>query len=184
MTRKIALQEAIKIIESSRIGKQRKEDIIKGLQLCMEELPFARWSEAAIYDACDQFVAEHGHLRLCDFNRTGLPSHPTIKNRFGITAKEFRDQYYPLPDTPEFKPKYSPENLDEWNSLFIEEFHRIKCTSEAHYNMCRKKDAPVWQTLCSLNEVDTWRQLLQKLKLDTYSSERPSLSATIKPPES
>lgn len=184
MTRKIALQEAIKIIESSRIGKQRKEDIITGLRLCLEELPFARWSKAAIFDACDQFLTEHGHLRLRDFDCAGLPTHPTIKNRFGMTAKEFRDQYYPLPDAAECKPKYSPEDRDQWNAQFIEEFRRIRCTGEAHYNMCRKKDAPVWQTLCSLNEVDTWRQLLQKLKLDTYSSERPSLSATIKPPES
>ncbi len=183
MTRKIALQEAIKIIESSRIGKQRKEDIIAGLQLCLNELPFATWSEAAIFDVCDQFVAEHGHLRLCDFNRAGLPSHPTIKNRFDMTAKEFRDQYYPLPDTPEFKPKYSLEDRDKWNAQFIEEFRRIKCTSEGHYNMCRKKDVPVWQTICRLNEVVTWRQLLAKLGLDTYKPERPILSATIKPPE-
>ena len=184
MTRKLALQEAIKIIETSRIGKQRKKDIIRGLQLCVDELPFAKWSETAIFDACDQFVADHGHIRLCDFSRSGLPSHPTIKNRFKMTAKEFRDTYYPLPDTPEFKPKYDPRDCDEWNAQFIEEFHRIRCISEQHYNIRRSAGMPVWQTLCKLNGVDTWRQLLYKLGLDTYGKERPKLDVRILPFES
>lgn len=183
MTRKIALQEAIKIIEASRIGKQRKADIIAGLQLCMDELPFAKWSEAAVFDACDQFVQEHGAIRLVDFDHAGLPSHPTIKNRFKMTAKEFRDKYYPLPDTPEYKPRYTPEEREKWNTQFIEEFHRIRCTSEQHYNKTRRKDAPVFQTLCRMNDVKTWRQLLELLGLDTYRRARPVLTATILPPE-
>ena len=182
MTRKIALQEAIKIIEASRIGKQRKADIIAGLQLCLDELPFAKWSEAAVFDACDQFVADHGAIRLVDFEHAGLPSHPTIKNRFKMTAKEFRDKYYPLPDTPEYKPKYMPEDRAEWNAQFVSEFHRIRCTSEQQYNRDRDKAAPVWQTVCRLNGVNTWTQLLELLGIDTYKPERPRLSVTILPP--
>ena len=183
MTRKLALQEAIKIIEKSPIGKQRKEDIIQGLKLCIDELPFASWSENAIFDACKQYVTEHGRIRLRDFDCSGLPSHPTIKNRFGMTAKEFRDTYFPLPDTPEYKPKYRLEDKDQWNDLFISEFHRIQCTSEQHYNNSRTKETPVWQTVAQLNGVKTWRQLLEVLRLCTYKSTHQTLSVSILPPD-
>ena len=183
MTRKLALQEAIRIIEKSPIGKQRKEDIIKGLQLCVDELPFAKWSEAAILDACEQHIAEHGYIRLRDFDCSGLPSHPTIKNRFGITAKEFRDAYFPLPDTPGFQSKYRTEDRDQWNKIFIKEFHRIQCTSEQHYNNSRSNGAPVWQTMAQLNGVQTWRQLLSALSLCTYKPARQKLSVSIQPPD-
>ena len=182
MTRKLALQEAIKIIEKSPIGKQRKEDIIKGLQLCVNELPFAKWSEAAIFDACEQHIEEHGYIRLRDFDCAGLPSHPTIKNRFGITAKEFRDQYFPLPDTPALQPKYRVEDKDQWNAMFVREFHRIQCTSEQHYNKSRTREAPVWQTMAQLNGVRTWHQLLKVLKLCTYKPSHLTLSVSILPP--
>lgn len=183
MTRKLALQEAIKIIEKSPIGKQRKEDIIQGLKLCIDELPFASWSENAIFDACKQHVTEHGRIRLRDFDCSGLPSHPTIKNRFGMTAKEFRDTYFPLPDTPKFQSKYRFEDKDKWNNQFISEFHRIRCTSEQHYNDNRIKETPVWQTVARLNSVKTWYELLHKLKLHTYQPHRPILDVTIKSPE-
>jgi len=180
MTRKTALQEAIAIIENARIGKGRKEEIIAGLRLCVEELPFAKWSEAAVFDACDQFVLERGAIRLRDFDHAGLPSHPTIKNRFGMTAKGFRDRYYPLPDTAEFQPKFSLAEREAWNARFVVEFHRIRCTSGQHYNRERGKDQPVWQTICRLNGVSTWRQLLEQLDLDTYRPERPALTVSIK----
>lgn len=183
MTRKLALQEAIKIIEKSPIGKQRKEDIIKGLQLCVDELPFAKWSEAAIFDACEQHRTEHGSIRLRDFDCSGLPSHPTIRNRFGMTAKEFRDTYFPLPDGPAFQPRYRTADKDQWNTMFINEFHRIQCTGEQHYNKDRNKEAPVWQTMAQLNGVKTWRQLLKALKLCTYTSAHQTLSVSILPPD-
>jgi len=183
MTRKLALQEAIKIIENTAIEDHRKEEIIRGLQLCVEELPFAVWSENAIFDACEQHIAEHGHIRLRDFDCAGLPSHPTIKNRFGMTAKEFRDKYFPLPDTPQFQPKYRTEDKDQWNDVFVSEFHRIRCTSEEQYNDKRSKDAPVWQTVVRLNGLKTWRELLSLLELDTYKPERPVLTVTIQTPE-
>ena len=100
-----------------------------------------------------------------------------------MTAKAFRDQYYPLPDTPAFKPKYSSADLEKWNRQFIGEFHRIRCTGEQHYNENRNREQPVWQTVCRMNGVGTWRQLLERLGLDTYKPERPALRVTIKPPE-
>jgi hypothetical protein len=72
-----------------------------------------------------------------------------------MTAKEFRDKYFPLPDTPEYKPKYRLEDKDQWNDLFISEFHRIQCTSEQHYNNNRTKETPVWQTIAQLNAGET-----------------------------
>ena len=97
MTRKTALKEAINIVKSSEVDTKMKENVIEKLELCISELPFAQWSEAAIFDACDQFIEDHGRpLILNDFQSKELPSHPTVKNRFKMTLKEFRDTYYPL----------------------------------------------------------------------------------------
>ena len=97
MTRKTALKEAINIVKSSEVDTKMKENVIEKLELCISELPFAQWSEAAVFDACDQFIEDHGRpLILNDFQSKELPSHPTVKNRFEMTLKEFRDTYYPL----------------------------------------------------------------------------------------
>ena len=66
------------------------------LTLCVEELPFAKWSEAAIYDACDQFFADRGRVpSIKDFDRAGLPSHTVVKQRLGITVRELREKHFP-----------------------------------------------------------------------------------------
>lgn len=178
MTRKEALQDAINLIQKASIGKKRKAQIIAGLTLCQEELPFAKWSKEAVFDACDQFVKDHGHIRLGDFNCAGLPSHPTIQNRFGMTAKTFRDTYYPL---PEDLSRYNYDNRDKWNKKFEVEFHRIRCTSGQHYNRARDKGLPTFQTMVRINQVGCWTSLLESLDLSTYHPEHPKVSAHIMP---
>ncbi len=60
MTRKEALNEAIKIIRTTKIDSEKRGLIIKKLELCVSELPFASWSEEAIFDACEEFIRENG----------------------------------------------------------------------------------------------------------------------------
>lgn len=182
MTRKDALREAINIVSNARIGKQRKADIIKGLEFCQQELPFSHWSKEAIFDACDTWVQEHGELHMRDFVSPKLPSHTAIKNRFGITAKEFRDKYYPITDVSTRSPYYK-HSVSEWNQQFQTEFCRICCTGQDDYNRRRKKELPTWNTMAAMNGCKTWKQLLEKLSLETHIKPRPKVNVRILPPD-
>lgn len=176
MTRKEALREAIHIVSNARIGKQRKADIIAGLTLCQQELPFNRWSEAAVFDACDTWVQEHGELCMQAFTSPRMPSRAVVRDRFGMTAREFRDRYYPMEARPGCCRKHS---VSEWNERFAEEFLRIRCTSQADYNRRRSRELPVWRTVASMNGVKTWNELLKKLELKTFGKPRPEVKVRI-----
>ncbi|WP_369282235.1 hypothetical protein [Oscillibacter sp. GMB15532] len=178
MTRKEALKEAVEIISKARIGQQRKDDIIKGLELCVSELPFAKWTEAAIFDACEEFLKTHDMIQLKDFDRAGLPSHPTIRNRFGMTAKEFRDHYYPISDVTT-RSRYFRRNRSEWDALFIQEFHRLKVTGQDDYNRRRDKSKPTWNSLATMHGVHTWKALLEDLGLKTHTKPRPEIKVRV-----
>lgn len=182
MTRKDALREAIHIVSNARIGKQRKADIIAGLELCQQELPFSHWSKEAIFDACDTWVKEHGELHMQAFVSPQMPSHPAIKNRFGMTAREFRDKYYPMKDVST-RSRYYKCSISEWNDLFVEEFNRIKCTGQDDYNRRRNHDLPTWNTMAAMNGCKTWNQFLTKLALKTYGKAHPKVEVRILPPD-
>ena len=181
MTRKDALREAIHIVSNARIGKQRKADIIAGLELCQRELPFSHWSKEAIFDACDTWVAEHGELHMRAFASPQMPSHPAIKNRFGMTAREFRDKYYPMKDVST-RSRYYKRSVDEWNALFVDEFHRIRCTGQDDYNRRRNRELPTWNTMAEMNACKTWNKILALLSLETYGKERPKVEVRILSP--
>lgn len=182
MTRKDALREAIHIVSNARIGKQRKADIIAALALCREELPFSHWSEAAIFDACDTWVQEHGELTMRAFASPQMPSHPAIKNRFGMTAREFRDKYYPMKGVSARSP-YRKRTVQEWNGLFTAEFTRLRCTGQDDYNRRRDRALPTWNTMAAMNRCKTWRQLLAGLSLTTYPRPRPEVKVRISFPD-
>jgi len=98
MTGKRDLNKSTPNIKIVKINKQMNEQMIRNPNLCKSEPPHSRWSKETIFDACDRYIAEHdGVLRPTDFHSKRLPSRSAVKNRFGITLKEFRDTYYPLP---------------------------------------------------------------------------------------
>lgn len=182
MTRRDALREAIYIVSNARIGKQRKAEIIAGLELCQQELPFSHWSKEAIFDACNTWIADHGELHMRAFASPQMPSHPTIKNRFGMTAREFRDKYYPMKDVSTRSPYYQ-HSINEWNEMFVDEFNLIECTGQDDYNQRRNHKLPTWNTMAAMNNCKTWNQLLALLSLKTYQKSRPKVEVRILPPD-
>jgi len=178
MTRKDALREAIHIVSNAHIGKQRKADIIAGLTLCQQELPFSHWSEAAIFDACDTWVQEHGELHMQAFISPQMPSHTAIKNRFGITARDFRDKYYPMNDVST-RSRYYKRSVSDWNELFIKDFLRIRCTGQDDYNKRRNRELPTWNTMAAMNALKNWKELLGKLELKTFRKPHPDIKVRI-----
>lgn len=177
MTRKQALREAIQIVSNARIGKGRKAEILAGLDLCQRELPFAHWTQEAIFDACDTWVEERGTLTLRAFASPDMPSHTTVKNRFGMTAREFRDRYYPLPGLTAGS-SCCGRGVEEWNRLFTADFHAMACTGQADYNRRRNRDLPTWNTVAAMNGIGTWKRLLTKLGLSAY--EKPGSRRPVK----
>lgn len=168
MTRKQALREAIEIVQKTRMNAAKKDEIIESLELCEAELPFAKWSEEAIFDACDQYCIDHNrdYLKLDDFKRGGLPSHPTIKNRFGLTAKEFRDKYYPLKNPNKKHPVYSHKSCEEYTNDFVAQYRSVNPKSAVEYNKLRPKGYPTWSVVAAMNGVTTWCALLKLFNLD------------------
>ncbi|MBS4880882.1 MAG: hypothetical protein KH138_11400 [Firmicutes bacterium] len=181
MTRKQAIEEAIFIISLQKIEGIKKQEIITQLESCKEDLPFTHWTRASILDACDQHILDTGKpLTVSDFtNDRKLPSHPVIQLHFNMTAREFRDAYYPLGPSvkslPKFKidytkrkSKYMKMPLEEVNDTFIAEFNEKKIVGMRHYNRVRAEGHPSYQTLMRLNSAKTWNELLNKLGLSTY----------------
>ena len=160
MTRKQALKEAIEIVKNADINEEIAKNIIEKLNLCIDELPFAKWTETAIFDACDQFIADHGHpLRLKDFVSSELPSHPTVKNRFGITLKEFRDTYYPLPPN---HPDVVKPDPDKVVADFREEMLRSGARTMEEYSRMKSPNAPCVTTVIKNSGTGTWLKLLER----------------------
>lgn len=160
MTRKNAMKNAILVVEKAKMKRKEKEKLISVLSEIADELPRVHWTENAIFDACEEFLLTHPYITLKDFERADMPSHPTIKNRFGMTAKEFRDKYYPIGDVTTRSP-YFGRTVEEWNELFSIEFNRLHCTGQDDYNRRRYKSLPTWNTLAKMNGLKRWNELLE-----------------------
>lgn len=170
MTRKKALQDTIEIIKNLDMDEERREELITALQLCLSELPFSKWSKEAIFDACDQFVEEHGSLIINDLYKGQLPSHSVIKLKFGMTAKEFRDKYYPLT---------KPSLEDETKKIFLAEYERIHPISSDDYDSKRTPGTPCVTTIVKRLGVSSWSGLREKFKLPVFSKEREVRKFTV-----
>ena len=159
MTRKEALREAIRLVSETDWDEERKQAVKEGLELCIRELPFAAWSRAAVFDACEQYIAEHGHpLHLHDFRSRELPSHTTIQNRFGISLREFRDTYYPLP----YRKKPDPAAVTD---EFRREYLRCGASGRREYDRKRRSGAPCAATVIRRAGLSGWRELLLRAGL-------------------
>lgn len=170
--------KAIQIVQNSSETEEEIQDIVSALELCYSELPFAKWTEEAIFDACDQYCLEKGRTYLIssDFQSTLLPSHPTIKNRFGITTKEFRDKYYPINKNPMSRKgihlRYNTKTEEEYLAEFIEQYNTIQPKSAEEYNKNKNDDMPGTQSLQRMAGVSSWGKLLEKYNLKTKQTKQ------------
>lgn len=162
MTRKRALLAAVRIVESMKIKQEEKKEIIDGLNLCLSELPFSKWSKEAIFDACNQFIEENGKITLNDFKKAELPSHPTIRNRFGMTLAEFCNEYYPDRMQAFIKSPYQNMSRQELTDIFKCEFNRIHPTSRKDYDKRRDKKTPCSTTIMARLNITKWLILLDQ----------------------
>lgn len=161
MTRKEALSLAMQAL--SETGQNA--EAVDVLRTMREELPLNRWSAAAIRDAIEQFVLDHGRLpNAADFKRDRtLPPHTVIKNKFGVNLSEWLVDTYP--DILELKKKARAAATER----FAQEYHRLQPKSAAEFDRGRGPDCCCWYTIAGYNETNTWRALLAKLELPAFS---------------
>ncbi len=161
MTRKQAISTAIQAL--SKEGSN--QEAIQVLQTMSDELPLNRWSETAIYDSVEQFILDHGRVpNASDFKLRGLPPHPVIKNRFGITVQEWLAEHYPV-EKPD--PEVLRKNVTD---PFITEYLRLKPCSGEKFDARRSTGIPCWFTVAQHNGTTRWRALLEKLDLPIYNN--------------
>ena len=174
MTRKQALSLAIQAL--SDIGQKEAAETLHTLS---EELPMNRWSDAAILDSIDQFILDNGRVPTSvDFKKRGLPPHTVIKQRYGITLREWLNEHYPVT-------KPSDEAIcAEITKSFIEDYRRIRPKSAEEFNEKRSSGTRCWYSVAIRNHTKCWRNLLAKLELPIYNNvnvprEKPEFTVTI-----
>ena len=152
MTRKQALLYAIE-----HIGNDNPEAAEKLLSM-YNDMPMCHWSKEACEDAVEQFYIDRGRYpNTSDLDRYAyLPSHPTVKNRFGIEAGEFLAAY---------TGKALRIKRDVALSQFKEEFKRVRPFSGIMYNKERGEGIISWQYVARLCGLRTWTELLDLAEL-------------------
>ena len=183
MTRKTALLRAISIIQEMTPQPEDGDELIEKLQLCIDELPFSKWSKDAIFDACDQYCEDNNrtYLITADFQKAELPSHPTVKNRFGMTLAEFRDKYYPLPSSRSGRSPYSDKPVEAYNKDFVEFYKNNYGMRGAEYNNKRPNGYPTWNTLAKMNGLkQSWHTLLSAFELKQTVKPKPTVISASK----
>jgi len=152
MTRKQALCKALEVVDD--------KEVIRKINEILEDMPFTRWSERTIFDTIDQFVLDRGrNPTATDFIPKGMPPHPVIKLRFGITLKEFLEKYYPQPKI----------DRDEYKRLFISEYERIKPRGACDFNENRANGVPTWGTFAKMFGISRWLEWIEFCGLERSS---------------
>ena len=96
---------------------------------------------------------------MTDFIPKGMPPHPVIKLRFGITLGEFLEKYYPQPKI----------NREEYKKRFISEYKRIQPSGACDFNKNRTVGIPTWGTFAKMFGISRWLEWLAFCGLEQSS---------------
>ena len=171
MTRKQALSLAVQALAEAG----RNSEAVDILRVLSDELPLTRWSDAAIRDAVEQFILDHGRVPTAtDFKRRGLPPHTVVERRYGMPLRRWLDENYPRPQpcrSPHAETDTGTEAASDTaaiNRAFTDDYLRLRPRSAAAFNAGRTPDTPCWQTVAKHNRTRRWRGLLEALALPVY----------------
>ena len=178
MTRRQALMISKEII-SLLPEFEYQEELMQLLEDMKQETPGVSWTEAAIYDAIEQFRIDHnGRLpNLSDFDKCRqLPSLSTIKNRFKVTSvNQWMDEHYPDREYI-YRGRYNGKSPFEWLEDFREQYLAMKdgdYVTEEEYNRLRKKGSPSTQTVQKLHKVNSFKEIIHLAGLDVQIKMEP-----------
>ena len=160
MTRKQALYKALETVADEAVKMKLWE--------ILEDMPFGGWSEGAIFDAIDQFVADNGRVpHISDFRKRGLPPHTVIKLRFDMSLKEFLTGHYP---SARLCPSrlYFHKTKEDWKGVFAGDYIKNRPGSAEGHNRARTKGTPSWQTISVMFGIRKWSEWLEFCGLEAY----------------
>lgn len=180
MTRKQALFRAIDLI-SKLPEDDENEAIQNSLRELAEELPVTGWDAKTIFDTVEQFFLDHGRYpNAKEFESKGLPSHPTVVNRFGMTVVDFLDTFYPQRYDYVHKSirKYREYPKEHWLDIFKEQMKKNKIRTASEYNR-KRTEGPGWAYIAHLFGFQNWKQLIEYAELEIPPKPRERIQFTV-----
>lgn len=158
MTRKQAILKSIEILSKNK----NNYELCKSLQDILDELPMTHWSDKTIFDSFDQFILENGCLpgRSEIRNNPKLPTHSTVKNRFGLTLEEFYLKYYSqyIKQCP--SRVYHYQNETYWINNFKEQYVKNNYPTQRNYDLLRDENTPCSKHIIKISNSKNWNDLL------------------------
>lgn len=138
------------------------EAVQNALHELAADLPITNWDEKTVFDTIEQFFLDHGRYpNAKEFESKGLPSHPTIANRFGMTVVDFLDTFYPQRYDFIHKSirKYKEYPKEHWLEIFKEQMKKHQIRTATEYNR-KRTEGPGWAYIAHLFGFTNWGQLI------------------------
>ena len=166
MTRKQAILQAIAILKKN----DENQEICRVLTELLHELPICHWSKKTILDAFDQYILEHNKLPSKSEIKDNpkIPTHSTIKNRFGLTLQNFYKEYYG--DYIKKCPSrvYHYQSVDFWINNFKEQYIKNDYPTQREYDLLRDKNTPSSRHLVKISGYKNWNELLDNCGFEIH----------------
>lgn len=160
MTRKQAIIKAIAALKQ----EGGNAEAIRVLEELSGELPIIHWSDTALRDTVDQFIADTGKIPTAtDFKRPGMPPYRVFMYNYGLTPTEWLQANY-----PEHYPSQQ-QMMDRYTKAFIEDYLRLKPKSADDFNERRSDKSRGWRSVARYHHLGTWTSLIKHLNLPRYS---------------
>jgi hypothetical protein len=166
MTRKQAVLQAIEILSKDKDNYE----LCEVLHSIFEDLPMSHWSDKAIFDAFDQYILDNCRLpsRNEIINNPKLPTHSTVKNRFGITLQEFYKKYYSQYIKKCPSRVYHYQSTEYWIENFKEQYIKNDYPTQKNYDLLREKDTPSSRHIIKLSSSKNWNELLYNCGFEVH----------------
>lgn len=167
MTRKQALEEAIKYLEKDKDNSI----VILKLRDIIEELPASHWTEKSIIDAIEQYAYDHNNNLPSVAGLTftnNLPSNTVIKRIFKISSIDtfFKKYFSHLNEQNKSSSPYRFEKDSYFLDIFKKNYLRIrdelklKVVDSITYNKYKEKNTPHTTTIIKRCNCKTYNELL------------------------
>ena len=164
MTRKQAITKAIAALQQ----EGGNEEAIRVLEELSGELPIIHWSDTALRDTVDQFIADTGKIPTAtDFKRPGMPPYRVFMCNYGLTPTEWLQTNYPehYPTQDDLK--------DLYTKAFVEDYLRLQPASADDFNERRSDKTRGWRCVARYHHLGTWTSLIKHLGLPKFSDVKP-----------
>ena len=170
MTRKQAINKAIAALQKTGDNS----GAIWVLEELSNELPIIHWSDTALRDTVDQFIADTGRMPTAtDFKKPGMPPYRVFMCNYGLTPTEWLQTNY-----PEHYPS-AQEMINRHTKAFIEDYLRLQPKSADDFNERRSDKSRGWRSVARYHHLGTWTNLIKHLGLPKYTEAKDQVAPKV-----